>query len=121
MTEAKTAPAEIENAQQGQPKTVKWTLENPIKRPGGDITEIWLRKPKGGELRGTNAALTQGDWGQVMMILPRISDPFITEQEAEALEAEDIGEAAGIIVGFFFSRSVRAQVDQMKANAGLKT
>lgn len=96
------------------PKTTKLVLENPIPRPGGDLALITLRKPTAGELRGLNAtALMQGDISAVITLLPRISDPYITDAEAAALEAEDIMEAAGVIVGFFISKAQRAMIAQM--------
>lgn len=103
-------------------KTAQLVLENPIPREGGDLSAISLRKPAAGELRGLNAtALMQGDITAVITLLPRISDPFITESEAAALEAEDIMEAAGLIVGFFMTRAQRMMVEQMTGRSLSKT
>jgi hypothetical protein len=80
------------------------TLEEPICRDGGKVTELRLRKPRGGDLRGMKVGeLMNGDVNTIIAVLPRISDPFITEAEAADLSAEDMAEIAGTLRGFFMT------------------
>ena len=113
MPDKSTSAADIANAQQGKPKSVRWVLENPIRREGGDVTEVMLRKPLGGDLRGLNGQLVNGDFAQTLALIPKISTPYIDEREAEQLEAEDIAEAAGLIASFFWSKSQRVEIERM--------
>lgn len=90
------------------------TLQDPIEREGGPVSKLTLRKPRAGELRGMKLSeLVTADIGAVIDLLPRISDPFITQQEAAGLSSEDIAEIAGTIVGFFLNQAQRAAVQQM--------
>ena len=58
-------------------KTVK--LDTPIMRGKTEITEIVLRKPQSGALRGTRLqAIMDMDVGAMMTVIPRISTPVMT-------------------------------------------
>jgi len=96
------------------PRTVTITLQEPLQREAGPIAAITLRKPRAGELRGLKLGeLINSDVGAVITLLPRISDPFITPEEAANLDAEDIAEIAGAIVGFFLTPAQKAMIQQM--------
>jgi len=92
------------------------TLSEPIQRTGGAAIEaITLRKPKAGELRGLKLQdLMQSDVNTIIAVLPRISQPFITDAEAASLSCEDIAEIGGAILGFFMSRDMKAMIDKMQ-------
>ena len=81
------------------------TLQNPIKRPGGeDVTKISLRKPLAGELRGLKLTdVLQMDVGAMITLLPRITTPAITPDEAAGLDPADLIALAGPVVGFFMT------------------
>lgn len=111
----KTEPAPIAAKRQ----TVKIVLQRPIARESGDITELTLREPDSGELRGLKVGdLFNGDTGSVLTLLPRITDPFITVQEAEKLSLADIGEIAGTVTGFFMTPAQKALVAKMQGASG---
>jgi len=96
------------------PKSVDVTLNTPIQRQSGPLAQITLRKPSAGDLRGLSLqALLGSDVGAIITVLPRISAPFITEHEAAALEADDLAEIGGALLGFFMSPAQRAQIAQM--------
>lgn len=98
------------------------TLETPIVRGEMTIAEIALRKPKAGELRGTNlAAIIGTEAAAVLQVIPRISNPPLTAEEAENLEADDFATIAGTIRGFFMTKAERQAVDAMIAEHTLKT
>ena len=55
-------------------KTIQ--LDTPIKRGKTEITEIVLRKPQSGALRGTRLqAIMDMDVNAMMTVIPRISSP----------------------------------------------
>lgn len=74
------------------------TLKNPITRDGKPVTDIALREPSAGELRGIKLFdLMQGDAAAVAELLPRISTPAITKAEALALKMRDLTAAMTVI------------------------
>ena len=77
-------------------------LEHSIKRgEGKPITEITLRKPAAGELRGLKLAdLINGDVNATIRLVPRISQPTVTEQEVAAMDVADLLGCADAIAGF---------------------
>ena len=69
--------------------TVK--LDSPIKRGDTTITEIVLRKPQSGALRGTRLqAVMEMDVASMMTVIPRISTPTLTPQEMADLDPADL-------------------------------
>lgn len=91
--------------------TVKVRLSFPIRRAGGDITDIALRKPKAGALRGLKIEdLYQTDVNSLLVLLPRITDPALIPAEIEDMESEDLIELAGAVKGFFMSAEMKAAI-----------
>ncbi|WP_408586574.1 phage tail assembly protein [Novosphingobium sp.] len=87
----------------------------PIERGEGapSVDVLTLRKPKAGDLRGLNIqSLMVGDVASTIAILPRICSPYITAHEAAQLEAEDIAEVAGTIMGFFMTSAQKTAIRQ---------
>lgn len=81
-------------------KTVK--LDTPIMRGKTEITEIVLRKPQSGALRGTRLqAIMDMDVGAMMTVIPRISTPTLTAQEMAELDPADLTAMAVEVVTFF--------------------
>jgi len=77
-------------------------LEKAIQRgEKNTITEITLRKPAAGELRGLKLGdLINGDVNATIRLVPRISQPTLTEQEAAALDPADLLACADVVAGF---------------------
>ena len=66
------------------------TLSKAVTRDGKPVTAITLREPSAGELRGIKLFdLVQGDTGALVELLPRISTPALTKQEALGLSLRD--------------------------------
>lgn len=87
-------------------KTVK--LDTPIMRGKTEITEIVLRKPQSGALRGTRLqAIMDMDVGAMMTVIPRISTPTLTAQEMAELDPADLT-ALSVEVVYFFVEEVGA-------------
>lgn len=80
--------------------TVK--LDSPIKRGDTTITEIVLRKPQSGALRGTRLqAVMEMDVASMMTVIPRISTPTLTPQEMADLDPADLAAMSVEVVLFF--------------------
>lgn len=81
------------------------TLDEPLPRGTGAIDQVTLRKPKSGELRGLNLQdLLQLDVNTLQKLLPRISNPTLTEQDVAALDPADLVQLGTIAVGFFIPK-----------------
>lgn len=79
----------------------KVQLPYPIKQGDNEITEITLRKPKAGEMRGLKTMdLLQMDIVAHGTLLPRIC-PEINKAMFEDLEPENLTVIQGCIVDFF--------------------
>jgi hypothetical protein len=78
-------------------------LSAPIAREGGEpIAEITLRRPTAGDLRGVAFTdLLRMDVTTAATVAPRIAQPFITSDEAAAMDVHDLYQVAVGIVGFF--------------------
>lgn len=94
------------------------TLEDGIKRGDTVIKKLSLRRPGAGELRGLSLQdLLRADVGAIIAVLPRISDPTITVQEAEQLTPPDLAECAGAVAGFFLTSAQRATLNAMTSTS----
>lgn len=88
------------------------TLDTPLKRGETEITEITLRKPAAGELRGLSlSALLNLDAGAVMQLLPRISTPLLTPDEAQRLDVPDLVACGLEIAAFLLPKRLQQAPD----------
>ncbi|MHB7567412.1 phage tail assembly protein [Citrobacter braakii] len=88
-------------------KTVQ--LDTPVMRGKTQITEIVLRKPQSGALRGTRLqAIMDMDVGAMMTVIPRISTPMLTAQEMAELDPADLTALSVEVVTFLLKKSVLA-------------
>ena len=84
-------------------------LDEPLPRGEQQITQIQLRKPNSGELRGLNlVSLMQLDVTTLITLLPRISSPSLTPVEAAALAPEDLMQIGAEVMGFFMTAQEKA-------------
>lgn len=119
MSETSTDTAPAPAAPEGQTITVR--LAYPIRRKGGDIAEIVLRKPKAGALRGLKIEeLYQTDVNALIVLLPRITQPALIPAEIEDMESEDLIELAGAVKGFFMSAEIKAAIVQQFGGSSAK-
>lgn len=93
-------------------------LETGFTRGDDQIKAIRVRKPKAGELRGLSLqSLISGDVNAMIAIIPRISDPIMTEADAAGLESDDFTEVADAVTGFFLSAAQKKMVAQMTSTS----
>jgi hypothetical protein len=81
-------------------KTIK--LHAPLKSGEKEITEIELRKPMAGELRGVKLLdVMMMDVSATATLLPRISTPALTDHMINQLDPADLLSLASEVQGFF--------------------
>lgn len=77
-------------------------LSTPITRGEKQISEITLHKPSVGAVRGLSMqGLLNMNVDALITVLPRITDPKLTEAEVNNLDLPDLLQA-GIVVASFF-------------------
>lgn len=77
------------------------TLQTPIRRGDASVTEIALNKPRAGELQGVSlVALLQMEVTALMTVLPRITEPALTQVEVAMLDAVDLMQFGAAVSGF---------------------
>ncbi|RAH37532.1 phage tail assembly protein [Halomonas sp. SL1] len=104
MTDKTTTPAEL-------PKVVTETVEldSPIQRGSQTVTELQIRKPKSGALRGV--ALTdvlQMQVDALTKVLPRITEPALAEAEIRDMDPADLVQCGGVVSGFLLPAKAKA-------------
>ena len=111
---AKSAPEAVQAAAPNAKLSDPISLAEPIVRGDTRITELVLRKPKAGELRGLSIQeLMNARATATLDLLPRIAMPPITQPEADALEPEDLAACSGAIIDFFLTPADRTQMKKM--------
>lgn len=90
------------------PTTSTIDLDTPIKRGEQEISQVQLRKPGAGELRGVSLAdLLQMDVGALITVLPRITTPTLTPADVSGMDPADLVQLAGGVVGFLLPKAAR--------------
>lgn len=85
-------------------------LDTPIVRGETEISELTLRKPTAGELRGVNLAdVLQMQTDALMTLIPRLSNPSLTAPEVRQMDPADLVQCGGEIAGFLVSKRVRGE------------
>lgn len=76
-------------------------LQDPIVRGDDKITDLTLRKPRAGELRGLSIAdVAMLKTEALITLLPRITVPPVTPQEVEAMDPADLFACSIEVAGF---------------------
>ncbi|MCA8880397.1 MAG: phage tail assembly protein [Rhodobacteraceae bacterium] len=77
-------------------------LSRPILRGKTEIAALTLREPGAGEMRGLKLFdILQMDVSALIRLIPRISDPGLSEAEVAGLGPADIAKLGVAVVGFF--------------------
>lgn len=106
MSKTETAAPETAAPQADAPKPI--TLDAPIKRGDTTITQVAVRKPSAGELRGVSlAGLAQMDVDALIVVLPRVTIPALTSAEVKALELSDMLQVGGKLASFLLPKAER--------------
>lgn len=87
-------------------------LDTPIVRGETTITEIQIRKPASGELRGLSLVeLTQLNVNAVSTLLPRITVPTLTPQDVAGMDPADLLACGAELADFLLQK--RAKPDSL--------
>lgn len=98
------------------------TLSVPLQRGETSIAALTIRRPKSGELRGLSLQdIMTTDIVAMLTLIPRVSEPPLTADEANALDPADLSEIAGTIRGFFMTKGEKAVMEAMAAQYQPKT
>lgn len=110
MTLTTTAPAATPSPAgeaTKNPNTI--TLETPLDRGGQKITEVTLRKPRSGELRGVSLTdLLQMDVTALQTVLPRITEPVLHKPDVINLDPADLVQLGTKVTSFLLPKAALA-------------
>lgn len=85
-------------------------LDEPIKRGSTTISTLTLRRPNAGSLRGLNLVdIAQLNVTALQKLLPRISDPMLTEQDVAGMDPADLTACGSEVAVFLLSKRDRQQ------------
>lgn len=91
----------------------KITLETPLKRGETEITKITINKPNSGALRGASLrGLLDFQTDDIIKVLPRVSEPALTEQEAARLDPADLLQMGAMIATFLLPKQAIADAEK---------
>lgn len=84
------------------------TLDTPLKRGETEVTEIQIRKPKAGELRGVSiTSLMQIEVTELTKVLPRITTPTLTDEELRNMDVADLTQIGLEVSGFLLPKALK--------------
>ncbi|MDF9433014.1 phage tail assembly protein [Chromohalobacter israelensis] len=96
--------------QVAQAITTTVELDTPIKRGETEISEVTLRKPSAGELRGVNLSdVLQMQTDALMTLIPRLSTPSLTAPEVRHMDPADLVQCGGEIASFLISKRAKGE------------
>ena len=108
MTDTKT----VQTAEASTPAPHTVELDTPVVRGETNIESITLRKPTAGELRGVNLAdVLQMQTDALIKLIPRLSNPSLTDHEARQMDPADLVQCGGEIAGFLLSKRARGETE----------
>ncbi|EPL3702373.1 phage tail assembly protein [Morganella morganii] len=94
-------------------KTGLVVLDEPIKRGDTAITEVVVRKPNSGALRGVRLSpLLEMDVNYMTEVLPRITTPTLTKDEIGAMDPGDLLNLSVEVVNFLLPKSMQNNYPQ---------
>lgn len=83
-------------------------LDEPIKRGEQTISEITLRKPQSGELRGVSLTdVLQMQTDALITLIPRLSTPSLTAIEVRQMDPADLVQCGGELVNFLLPKRAK--------------
>jgi len=90
------------------PNVVTVDLDEPIARGTNKIETLTLRRPNTGSLRGLSLMdLAQMNVSALQRLLPRITEPVLTEMDVAAMSPADLTAIGVEVAGFLLSKKDR--------------
>lgn len=88
-------------------------LEKPLKRGDAEVAEIALHKPNAGSLRGVSLhECINMNTDAIVRVIPRISDPKITEAEMQRIDPSDLVQMGAALANFMLPPSLVAEAEK---------
>lgn len=88
------------------------TLDTPITRGSKTVSEITVRKPLAGALRGVSLVdVLQMDVSAATKLLPRITSPALTEADIRDMDPADLFQLASQVANFLLPKHMRQDSD----------
>lgn len=85
-------------------------LDTPIQRGKQTVTRVTVRKPLSGALRGvTLTDVLQMDVTALSKVLPRITDPALTDHELRNMDPADLVQLGGAVAGFLLPKRAKGE------------
>lgn len=98
----------------------KVTLDTPIQQGKKSHTEIALRKPRAGEMRGlTLTDVLNMDVNALATLLPRITCPMLTKDDVLNMDPADLVQLGGEVAGFLVPKKLQLDPDTTASEASL--
>lgn len=90
------------------PDRISITLEEPIRREGGDITEVTIRRPLPEAMDGLSLRdIVDMEAKTMRTLLPRITEPTLIKQEVGTMNPRDFLLLSAEASGFLLPRALR--------------
>jgi hypothetical protein len=87
-------------------------LDTPLTRGKQTVTAITVRKPLAGALRGvTLMDVMQMDVQALTKVLPRITEPALTEAELRNMDPADLVQLGTVVSGFLLAKKFKEPVE----------
>ncbi|MCE1750340.1 phage tail assembly protein, partial [Enterobacter hormaechei] len=84
-------------------------LEEPLARGSSNITEVVVRKPNSGALRGARLqALLEMDVDSMILVLPRVTTPALTKSDLLSMTPGDLINLSVEVVNFLLPNSAKS-------------
>lgn len=91
-------------------------LDTPLQRGKQTVTAITVRKPLAGALRGvTLMDVMQMDVQALTKVLPRITDPALTEAELRNMDPADLVQLGTVVSGFLVAKRFKEEASSLPA------
>lgn len=89
------------------------TLDTPIISGDISITQVQVRKPLAGELRGLSlSALLNLDYAALETLLPRITIPTLHKAQIIAMDPSDFTQLGSEVMDFLLPKGAKAALSQ---------
>lgn len=99
-------------SQKNAPVTATVELDFPIVRGEKEIATLTLRKPRAGEMRGLSLTdVLQMEYNALNRLLPRITQPALTEMEIMNLDPADLLQIGSEVTSFLLSKKMRGEME----------
>lgn len=106
---AKSPNAVIIDGEEKNKTVCSVTLDSPLVHGDTRITDISVRKPLAGALRGVKLqALLETDVDALMIVLPRVTTPSLTQSDIMALDPADLYRLSVELIYFLLPKSVQS-------------